>query len=85
MAALCKYHCCDGNSRDSPELKSNKAIHLELFRPLGPKELGAKVPACTFGRTCGKATQGYLKEKGLDTKAVASGADLPWVEPGDGG
>lgn len=84
LAALCKYHCCDGNSRDCPELKSNKAIHLELFRPLGPKELGAKVPAWAFGRTCGKATQGYLKEKGFDTKAVASGADLPWVEPGDG-
>lgn len=64
LASRYRYHCCDGNAMDCPELKKPKGIHFERFRVIGGKELAAKVPGWAFGRSCAKMLNAFLKEKG---------------------
>lgn len=79
LAKKCRYHCCDGNASDCPEVKKGKGMHFEKFREIGQSELDAKVPAWAFSRSCVKA---YLK--GRDAVDVPAQGDpsLPWHERG---
>ena len=83
LAGRCAYHACEGPSIDCTVTRRGASMHLERFRALNQKEINNHVPEWAFDKTCGKDFIKYLKGKGMAPGAKKTGAELPWVDPGE--
>ena len=80
------YHMCETNSHDCEAVRGrSKAVHIEKFRLIGPKEWAAGVPSWAFKKPCSQAVE-ELDKSLAGGKALSQGAvNLPWMEdpPGE--